>query len=67
MDGYELQHSEELIAHPHNTSVIHTAAVHQQLQGVFGLQIPIDLLYLLGDWLGAAGEQGDDGPDRKFS
>lgn len=38
VNGYELQHLEELIAHPHNTSVIYTAAVHQPLQEVFGLQ-----------------------------
>lgn len=38
MDGYELQRLEELIVHPHNSNVIYTAAVHQRLQDVFGLQ-----------------------------
>lgn len=38
MDSYELQHLADLIVHPHNTNVIFTLAVHQQLQDVFGLQ-----------------------------
>lgn len=38
MDGYELQYLEALIVHPHNANVIYIAAVHHQLQDVFGLQ-----------------------------
>lgn len=38
MDSYELRHLANLIVHPHNTNVIFTLPVHQQLQDVFGLQ-----------------------------
>lgn len=41
MDSYELQHLSDLIVHPHNTNVIFSLAVHQQLQDVFGLQNPL--------------------------